>query len=344
MSYVARLLGCLIVVLTLGSYSSRAETLADFYSRKEIKFVVGVSAGGGYDAYARLIARHFGKHLPGNPSVVVTNMPGAGSLVAARHIYSVAPKDGTYVGAIYASAIVEPLLAGGNTSDYDPSKFNFLGSANKETFICIARADSGVARAVDLLERELVIGATSAGGTTRDYPSLLNNVLGTKIRVVSGYPGTAEIFLAIERAEIQGACGLSWSNFSLRRQQWLSSKFVNVLLQEGYEGHSDLNKDGVPLAVDLAKSKEAREVLEFVYSQATFGRPYVTSPGVPSERVAALRAAFMDSLRDADLRADAAKSNLDIAPLSGEDFAEVIGKLFSADRRVVARARGALRR
>ena len=344
MSYVARLSQCLFLTLAFGSCAAHADDTAEIYAKKEVKFVVGVSAGGGYDAYARLIARYFGKHLPGNPTVLVTNMPGAGSVVAARYIYSVAPKDGTYIGAIYASAIIEPLIVGGSKIDYDPAKFNFVGSANKEAFICVARADSGVKRAEDLRVSELVIGSTSAGGTTRDYPTLLNSVLGTRMRLVSGYPGTSEIFLALERGEVQGACGLSWSNFSLRRSQWLSSGFVNVLVQEGYEDHPDLAKMGVPLAVDLARSKIEREVLEFVYAQAAFGRPYVTPPGVSRERVAALREAFSKSLRDEDLRAEAKKSNLDLSPLSGEDFEQLIATLFRANPEVIQRARDALAR
>lgn len=344
MSYLACLSRFLLAIYAIGNCSARADVIADFYAKKEVRFVVGVSAGGGYDAYARMLARYYGRHLPGSPAVVVTNMPGAGSLVAARHIFSVAPRDGTYIGAIYASAIIEPLIAGANRSDYDPAKFNFLGSANKEAFICVARSDSGVKRAEDLRDRELVIGSTSAGGTTRDYPTLLNNVLGTKMRLVSGYPGTTEIFLAVERGEVQGACGLSWTNFSLRREQWLSSGFVNVLVQENYEDHPDLKKIGVPLAVDLARSKAEREVLEFVYAQAAFGRPYVTSPGVPSDRVAALREAFAKSLQDEDLRNEAKKSNLDLSPLSGEDFEQLIATLFRAKPEVLKLAREALTR
>ena len=147
MSYLACLSRFLLAIYAIGNCSARADVIADFYAKKEVRFVVGVSAGGGYDAYARMLARYYGRHLPGSPAVVVTNMPGAGSLVAARYIFSVAPRDGTYIGAIYASAIIEPLIAGANRSDYDPAKFNFLGSANKEVFICVARSDSGVKRA-----------------------------------------------------------------------------------------------------------------------------------------------------------------------------------------------------
>jgi tripartite-type tricarboxylate transporter receptor subunit TctC len=256
------------------------DAVAQFYRGKQITLIVGSSAGGGYDIYARLLARHMAKHIPGNPVIVPTNMPGAASNSAAAQIYNVAPKDGTVIGALQTAAVLEPLFGDPGRTKHDASKFVWLGSADIDYYICIGRADAAVKSFQDLLTRELIIGASQPGTSTRDFPALLNSMAGTKIRIVSGYPGTREITLAIDKNEVQGLCGFSWSSLQAQQPGWLKSGFIRVLVQEHDKGHPALNKMGVPLAVDFAKSPENRRIMELIYSSETFGRPYMMPPGV----------------------------------------------------------------
>jgi tripartite-type tricarboxylate transporter receptor subunit TctC len=317
------------------------DTAADFFRGKTVSIIVGSSAGGGYDTYARVLARHFGRHIPGNPTVVVQNMPGAGSNKAAAYLYSVAPKDGSAIGALFPGAILQPLL-GDTPVQHDPSKFNYLGSANSDTYLCFVRSDAPAKTFQDVFTREVILGASNQGGTTRDLPSMLNHLLGTKFRIVTGYAGSKEITLAIERNEVQGACGLGWTGLPTMHPDWFSKGLMRVLSQESLKGHPDLDKMGVPLSISFATTDEQRRVMELVYSQGSFGRPYVLPPGVPAEHVAALRTAFMATLRDPALIADAEKIQLDLDPLSGEDLQALVAKLYAVPAAIVARAKQAL--
>jgi hypothetical protein len=251
-----------------------------FFRGKSINLYIGSSAGGGYDTYARVLARHFGKYIPGNPTIVPQNMPGAGSNKLSGFIYTVAPKDGTAIGAIFPGAVLAPLLADAPLQ-HDPSKLLYIGSANSDVYTCVARTDAPVKTFQDLFAREVIVGATNDGGTTRDMPSLSNNVLGTKFRIVSGYAGTKEITLALERKEVDGLCGFGWTSINASYPHWLT--VVRILVQENAKGHPDLNRMGVPLTVNFARIEEDRQVMELVYSQAIFGRPFVLPPGVPQD-------------------------------------------------------------
>ena len=222
--------------------------------------VVGSSAGGGYDTYARLLARHFGAAMPGNPTVVVQNMSGAGSNRAAGYIYSVAPKDGTAIGAIFPGAVLQPLLSDVPVP-HDPSKFIYLGSANNDVYVCYVRSDAPVKTFKDVLTKELIIGASNPGATTYDLPLLLNNVLGTKFRIVTGYPGSREITLALERGEVQGACGIGWTGIEAMHPDWFAKDTIRVLVQLSTKGHADLNKRGVPRAESLHRATMTRKVI-----------------------------------------------------------------------------------
>jgi len=317
------------------------ETAIPFYEGKQLSIIIGSSIGGGYDAYARLLGRHLGEHLPGNPTIVLQNMPGAGSNKAAAYIYGVAPKDGTVMAAIFSGAILEPLL-GDKPVPHDPSKFNYVGSANNEFFLCVARSDAAVKSFKDTLALPLTLAASAEGGSTRDFPTLLNNVLGTKFHVVTGYPGSREEILAVEQGEAQGQCGLGWSSLNTLRPDWIPTGKVRILAQEALKGHPAVTKMGVPLTLDFAKTEADRQVLELVYSQEVFGRPFVLPPGVPADRVATLRQAFMETLRDPDLLADAKKNLLDVDPISGEEVQALVAKAYATPQRIVARARRAL--
>jgi tripartite-type tricarboxylate transporter receptor subunit TctC len=317
------------------------DAVADFYRGKQIDIVVGSSAGGGYDTYARLLSRHFGDHIPGNPEVVVQNMPGAGSNKATGYIYSVAPKDGTTMAAVFPGALLDPLI-GDVTVQHDPNKLLYLGNANSDIYICFVRSDAPAKTFQDAFSHEVILGASNSGGTTRDLPAMLNNLLGTKFRVVTGYAGSKEITLAIERNEVNGACGIGWTGLPTMHPDWFAKKLMTVLVQFGMKGHPDLNAMGVPLAMQFAKSDEDRQVMELIESQAVFGRPYVLPPGVPAERVAALRKAFVDAFEDKALRAEAETMQLDLDYMPGDELQALVAKLYALPANIVARAKQAL--
>ena len=309
-----------------------------FYRGKSINLYVGSSPGGGYDTYARVLARHFSKYIPGNPVIVPQNMPGAGSNKLAGYIYSVAPKDGTAIGAIFPGAVLAPLL-GDVPVQHDPSKLIYVGSANSDVYTCVVRADSPIKSFEDIMRRETIVGASNEGGTSRDMPAMENNLLGTKFKIVTGYAGTKEIALAIERNEVDGLCGFGWTSINASYPDWLKRGVIRIVVQENAKGHPDLNKMGVPLTVNFARTAEDRQVMELVYSQAIFGRPYILPPGVPQERVAALRKAFMAALADKETLAEAAKIKLDLDAMSGEDVQSLVTKIFALPPRIVERAK-----
>ena len=322
--------------------ASAADAVAEFYRGKSVALLIGFGPGGGYDTYARVLARHLGRHIPGEPLVVPTNMPGAASNIAAAFIYNVAPKDGTAIGAVQTAAVLDPLFADKARLKHDSSKFIYLGSATVDYYICIVRTDAPVREFKDALTREVVMGASAPGTSTRDFPALLNNAAGTKFRIVSGYPGTREITLAIEKGEVQGLCGFSWSSLSAQHPDWLKRDFVRVLVQENAKGHPEVNRMGVPHATDFARTPQDRQVMDLIYSSEIFGRPYVLPPGVPAERVAALRKAFMAALRDPELKTEGEKLGLDLDPISGEELQDIAAKMYATPADVVERARQAV--
>ena len=318
------------------------DPIADFYKGKQVNIFIGSSAGGGYDTYARLLGRHLGKHIPGNPVIVPSNMPGAASNIAAAYVYNVAAKDGTAIGAVQTAAVLDPLFADKARLKHDSSKFIYLGSATVDYYICIIRGDAGVKDFSEARTREVIMGASQPGTSTYDFPVLLNNAAGTKFRVVSGYKGTREITLAIEKGEVQGLCGFSWSSLSVQHPDWLQNGFIRVLVQEHDKGHPEVNRMGVPLAVDFAKSPQDRQIMDLIYSSEIFGRPYILPPGVPTDRVAALRKAFMDALRDPELRAEGEKLGLDLDPISGDELQTIAAKMYATPPDVVERAKQAV--
>jgi tripartite-type tricarboxylate transporter receptor subunit TctC len=335
------MVGALSLLALAALAPARAQdAVAQFYKGKQINLYVGSSAGGGYDTYARLLARRLGSYIPGNPTVVAQNMPGAGSNKLASYIYSMAPRDGTAIGAIFSGAILQPLL--GDPVQHDPSRFIYLGNANNEVFLCLVRTDAPVQTFKDVLSRELIVGATNEGGSTRDFTAMLDNLLGARLRIVTGYPGSNEIMLAIERNEVQGACGFGWSSVAPQRARLLDSGLTRVLAQLATTGHPELNRMGVPLAIDFTKTEDDRKVMELVYSQLIFGRPFILPPGVPAERVGALRRAFMAALQDKDAVAEARGMQLDLDPLSGEAVQAEVTRVYGTPGRIVERAKQSL--
>lgn len=318
------------------------EDIASFYKGKSIRLIIASSAGGGYDAYARLIARFLPKHIPGNPTIIPSNMPGGGGGIAAANIYNVAPKDGTVFAAVLPGTITDQLLQDRAAAKFDPAKLVYLGSANSEVNMCFVRTDTGVTSLRDLQSKEVVIGASAEGGSTRDQPTVQKNLIGSRFKIVTGYPGTREIFLAIEKNEVSGVCGIGLPSFMTNRPNWIRDGFMRIISQDNPKGDPKITAAGVPLTVDFARSPEDRRVMELVYSQQSFGRPYILPPGVPNERVAALREAFVRALQDPELLASAETMKLDISPVSGDDLQKQVEELYSAPPEIVERARKAL--
>lgn len=313
---------------------AQAQDPAAFYKGKTVTIIIGASPGGGYDTYGRLVTRHIGRHIPGNPAVAPSNMPGAGSIVAAAAIANTLPKDGSHIGAIYASAMLEPLLGDGSRLKYDPSKFQNLGSASREVYTCAVRNDAPVKNLEEARKRELIVGATAEGGTTVDYPAMSNAFLGTKFKVVRGYKGSREVTLAMERGEVEGACGLAWSTLSVQYPRLFEDKVFTMFAQEDMEGHPALHARGVPVTGKLATNPDARQALELFYSQNVLGRPYVVAAEVPKDRAEALRKAFMAALTDPALLAEAKKMRIDITPTSGKDVEKLIATLYATPKSV----------
>ncbi|HVA13987.1 MAG TPA: hypothetical protein VNF99_12105 [Stellaceae bacterium] len=329
-----------LLSLSLALPARAQDAVEQFYKGRELKLYIGSTPGGGYDSYGRLLARHLGAYIPGHPSIVPVNMPGAGSNRLAAYMYSIAPKDGSELAIIFPGAVLNPLIGMQKVAD-DPSKFNYVGSANIEAFLCLIRSDAPIKRYEDIFTTPVTLAASAAGGSTVDMPALENNLLGAKWRVVRGYPGSREISLAVEQGEAQGSCGIGWSSVEIEHPDWQSSGKYRIVAQESNKAYPALAALHVPLTYSFAKTDRDRAVMELAYSQEVFGRPFVLPPGVPPERVAALRKAFMAALQDKDLRAEAKTQRLDIAPLSGEEVQALVAKVYAMSPAIIARAKDA---
>jgi tripartite-type tricarboxylate transporter receptor subunit TctC len=322
-------------VLTVMSSSGRAQSAADFYKGKTVDLYIGYSVGGAYDLYARQLARHLGKHIPGNPTVLPKNMEGAGSLRLANWLYNVAPKDGSAMGIIGRGTGFDPLL-GNKAAQFDAPKFAWIGSANNEVSICVAWHTSGVTRFEDLLTKELVVGGTSSSADTDQFPKIVNGVLGTKMKVVTGYPGGNEVGLAMERGEVQGRCGWSWSSVKSTHQKWIDEKRFNILVQLALDKHPDL--PDVPLVIDLAKTDEQRQILKLIFARQVMGRPFLAPPGIPADRAAALRKAFSETMTDKEFLADTEKAQMEINPVAGEKLEQLVKEVYATPKEVAEKA------
>ena len=317
-------------------------TAGDYYAGKSIDLLIGAPPGGGYDIYARALARHYGRHIPGQPTIVAKNMPGAGSARAAGFISTMAPKDGTAIAAIMPGAVMGPLLEERAEALFDPAKVLYLGTANSGTRICVARKDSKIKTFDDARAQKTAFGGVSSNDSTREYGYMLKKIAGAQYDVVSGYSGTAEIALAMERAEIDGACGWDWSSFKSQRPDWIRDNKVNLLLQVGLEPNAELTRMGVPAVFKYVTNEDDRKVVELVIAQQVFQRSYIAPPGLAAEQLEALRAAFDATMRDKDFLADAETMRIDISPLSGAKVQELVQKLYAAPKDMVARARQAI--
>src|SRR5215471_11929339 len=312
------------ITVALALAASPAAAQAPILAGKTVTVVIGFGPGGGYDAWARVVARHLGRHLPGNPTVVPQNMPGGGSLNAANHIYAIAPKDGTMLAIIARDAALAP-LTGVSGARFDPLKITWVGTPTTETNICISTEKAKVKSFEDLLKQELIIGNTGVGTGTYSYPKALNGLLGTKFKLISGFPSSSDVFLAMERGEVDGICE-SLDSVIGKRPDWISSKKVNVLFQGGTEPNTTLK--GVPFIVDLARNADEKQAIEFLYAGQGIGRPFVAPPDLPADRLKMLRDGFSATMKDPDFIADARKQKLDVEPEDGEHLQALIKRIY----------------
>jgi tripartite-type tricarboxylate transporter receptor subunit TctC len=336
-SHMARIIAAVALSFVAADFAL-AQSPADFYKNRNVDEYIGYSAGGAYDFYARVIGRHMGAHIPDNPMLVPRNMEGAGSLRLANWLYRVAPQDGSAFGTIGRGIAFDPLLIG-KGDQFDATKFNWLGSANNEVSVCVARTDSGITKFEDLFTKELAVGGTGTSADTDQFPRVLNNVLGTHFKVIEGYPGGNDVVLAMERGEVQGRCGWSWSSVKSTHKSWIDDKKMIVLVQLSLAKHPEL--PDVPLVMDFAKTDEQRAILKMVFARQVMGRPYLAPPNLPADRVAALRTAFMDTMADKDFLAEADKTQLEINAVSGADVEKLVQEVYATPADIIAKAKDA---
>lgn len=320
---------------TAASAAPTADPVAAFYGGKTVKIIVGYTAGGGYDTYARTLAAHIGKHIPGNPTVIVENMDGAGSIKALNYIYSAAPKDGTVFGT-FGRGLPEAELRGDEGVQFKSRELNWIGSLNEEVSVCVVRSDSPVKTFEDAQKQTVTVGATGPNDDTGFFPRVLNALAGTKFDLKIGYPGGNDVLLAMERGEVQGRCGWSWSSVVSTRKQWLDTKYVTILTQMSLNKHPDIPKE-VPLATQYVKDPNDKLILEVIFARQAIGRPYAAPPGIPAERVKALQDAFEKTYKDPAFIADANKAKQEMNARNAVEVRQVIDKIFSTPATLVAR-------
>jgi tripartite-type tricarboxylate transporter receptor subunit TctC len=329
-----RLLPTAFVFMVLSALPAKAQSVEEFYKGKTINLTIGFSVGGGYDLYARHLARFMGKHIPGNPTIVPQNMPGAGSLKAANYIYSAAPKDGTFFGTFARTTGINPLLESGAT--FDGTKFSWLGSVTDDVSICVTWNTTKVKNWDDFLKVPATLGGQGPSSEPDIFARLYKNVFDAPIKLVPGYPGTNEISLAMERGEVDGLCGLSWSTIKTRHAQWLKEKKMNLIVQASFKKVPELSD--VPLALEETKDKEKLQILKLILAAQQMARPFAAPPGIPADRKAALVAAFDATMKDPDYLADAKKLDIDVNPVSGKELDELLAELYATPKDVVKKA------
>ena len=277
----ARLAGGAIFSLLLLTTPVAAQPGGDTFAAKSVAMIIGFGPGGGYDLWGRTVGRHIGRHLPGAPTVIPQNMPGAGSYAAASYIFNIAPKDGSVLGIIARDAALGP-LSGATGARFDPTRLSWIGTPTKETNVCVAYHTSQVKSVLDLYDKQLIVGDTGPGTGTRSYPKALNELLGMKFKLVGGFPASSDVFLAMERGEVEGICE-SLDSIKIRRPDWIPTRKISILFQGGAEPNPEL--DGVPFVLDLALTGEQRQALEFLYAGQGIGRPFVAPPDLPPDRL-----------------------------------------------------------
>ncbi len=321
--------------ITATQPTATAQTPADFYRGKTVTIYVGLSPGGGYDTNARLAGRHFGKYIPGNPAILIRNMPGAGGLVMTNHLANVAPRDGLHLGAPQRGVPFEPLLGNDSKAKFDPRLLNWIGSINADTSVTIVHRRTGIKTWSDLRNREVIIAGTGVGTESVVVPYVLRNLMGLKFKVIAGFPGGSEMNLSMVRGEVDGRGTFSWTSLKPHYKDWVESGDFLVLFQMGLRKHPDL-KD-VPLITDLAETEDIKRMLRVQFTAFELGRPLFAPEGVPPDRVIALRQAFDDTMKDKDLLAEAEKGGMEVNPMSGLEMQDIFKDLYATPKELIAR-------
>jgi tripartite-type tricarboxylate transporter receptor subunit TctC len=309
--------------------------VAEFYKGKQIRIIAPSAPGGGFDLYARYVARHIGKHIPGNPAIIVQNMPGAGGLAATNHVYTRASRDGLTLGVLQGP-LTYAQVGGSRNVQFDMRSFGWLGSANHTSNTCVFGKRAGISGADDLLKKSVIIGAS--GGSTEFVPNLLNALVGTKFNIVKGYKSTSTIMPAIESGEVNGLCGWGWDSARVNGRDYFNRGIIAVGLECGNERHPELGAKGVPFMMDLAKDEENKKVLAFLFSYLVYIRPFVAPPGVPADRLKALQDAFAATLKDPVLLAEAGKAGVEIRYASPQRVHATLKQIFDAPQPIKDRA------
>ena len=308
-----------------------------FYKGRSVNMIIGYSVGGGYDLYARVLANHLGKHIPGNPTIVPQNMTGAGSAKAANYLYSVAPKDGTVIGTFSRSMAINPLIA---DAKFDGTKFTWLGSITNDVSTCISWHTSTIKTWDDLMKHQFTAGGEGAGADPDIFAQLYKNVFGAKIKLVTGYPGTADVVLAMERKEVDGLCGISWSTIKARHSDWLKNKQINILVQAALKKEPEISH--VPLATDLTTTPEQLQILKLLLASQAMARPFAAPPDIPADRKAALQAAFDKTTNDPEFLKEAETRKLDVNPIPADQIDALLKELYATPKDVLAKAARAI--
>jgi tripartite-type tricarboxylate transporter receptor subunit TctC len=319
--------------------TAQAQSVAEFYRGRTVTLTVGYSTGGGYDTYARILARHIAKHIPGNPTIVVQNAPGAGSMRAANMIYNVAPKDGSAFGMFGRGIALEPLI-GTSPAQFEATKFLWLGSGADEAAVVVIRAEAGIKTWADMVAKPFTVGGEGTGSDPDVYALMLKNVFGVKLKLVSGYPGTSEMALAIERGEVDGRASWSWSSLKSLKPEWIAQRKVVMPVQLNLAKSPDL--PDVPLLGDYATTERQRQIIKLVLSRQTMGRPFMAPPGVPPDRAAALRAAFDATVQDPEFQAEAKARGQEVNPVSGAAIDRMLAELYATPKDVTEETRRAI--
>ncbi|HMA73839.1 MAG TPA: tripartite tricarboxylate transporter substrate-binding protein [Xanthobacteraceae bacterium] len=311
-----------------------------FFAGKAVRIVVGFSPGGGYDLYARELGRYLGRHIPGNPSVVVQNMAGAGSLKAVNFLFNAAPRDGTVLATFARGIVFEPLIGRLDGAQFDAPKFNWIGSVSDEVSVCAINASLGIVTWQDMLIKKTVIGASGAGADSDVFPIVLRNLFHLPMRIVTGYPGGADLNLAMERGEIDGRCGWSWTSIVSRNRDWLTNKRIRITLQIALAKHEDL--PDVPLVTELVSDLRQVAALKLIVSRQSIARPFAAPPEVPVERVETLRQAFDSTMRDPDFLAEMRSQSLEVHPVGGTEVQKLMRDVYASPPEVMKLARDIL--
>jgi tripartite-type tricarboxylate transporter receptor subunit TctC len=321
--------------LAIASSAMAQSPEPSFFAGKNITILIGYAAGGTYDATARLVARHMGKHIPGNPNMLPQNLPGSGGIKTILNLYSVAPRDGATLGMLSRSYSIEPVF-NPQTAKYDPKRLIPIGSTSTEVSVAVVWHTRGINSIQQLMTQEITTGATGVTDDTGRFPTLLRNLTGAKVKLVTGYPGGNDVTMAMEKGEVDARFGWSWGSLKSRSRSWLEEKKINIIVQMALEKAADL--PDVPLIMDFAKTELDKKALELLFSPQVMAWPLVAPPDVPADRVVTLRKAFEATMKDPEFLADAKKLNIDVEPVTGEIMQALVARVSNFDRAVVDRA------